>query len=123
MYDVTTFPASVSPATDIGQVINEIMADIHTSQNSQTTRPGAVIYIPPGHYTLQTTAVIDTSFITIKGSGHGFMSEAIRDGVDHSAWHETLPGSSHVQIANANQIGFLEHRHQKQCANARDLYS
>jgi inulin fructotransferase (DFA-I-forming) len=107
VYDVTTFSATVSAYTDIGQVINEIMADIHTQQSSQTTRPGAVIYIPPGHYTLQTTAVIDRSFITIKGSGHGFMSEAIRDDVNHSAWLETLPGSSHVQIANNNQIGFL----------------
>jgi len=107
VYDVSTFPASVSPYTDVGKVINEIIADIHSQQGSQTTRPGAVIYIPPGHYTLQTTAVIDVSFITIKGSGHGFLSEAIRDDVNHSAWLETLPGSSHVQIANPNQVGFL----------------
>jgi inulin fructotransferase (DFA-I-forming) len=107
VYDVTTFPASVSAYTDIGKVINEIMADIHTQQSSKTTRPGAIIYIPPGHYTLQTTAVIDRSFITIKGSGHGFLSEAIRDDVNTSAWLETLPGSSHVQIANSNQVGFL----------------
>ena len=28
VYDVTTFGASVSPYTDIGKVINEIIADI-----------------------------------------------------------------------------------------------
>lgn len=119
VYDVTTFSASVSAYTDIGQVINEIMADIHAQQSSQTTRPGAVIYIPPGHYTLQTTAVIDRSFITIKGSGHGFLSEAIRDDVDHSAWLETLPGSSHVQIANTNQVGFLVDKSGSPGANGR----
>jgi inulin fructotransferase (DFA-I-forming) len=74
VYDVTTWPgATVSPYTDIGMVINEIMADVHATQTTNTTRPGAVIYIPPGHYTLQTTANIDASFITIKGSGHGFI--------------------------------------------------
>lgn len=119
VYDVTTFPASISPHTDIGQVINEIMADIRTQQSGQTTRPGAVIYIPPGHYTLATTAVIDRSFITVKGSGHGFLSEAIRDDVDHSAWTETLPGSSHVQIANANQVGFLVDKSGSPGANGR----
>ena len=108
VYDVTTWPgASVSPYTDIGQVINDIVADIHATQTTKTTRPGAVIYIPPGHYTLQTTAVIDVSFLTIKGSGHGFMSEAVRDDSSTGSWVETLPGSSHVQIANANQTGFL----------------
>jgi len=110
VYDVTTWPASVSPYTDIGQVINEIIADIHAQQTSPTTRPGAVIYIPPGHYTLQTTVNVDVGFLTIKGSGHGFMSEAIRDDVNHSAWIVTLPGSSHVQIANNNQVGFLVNR-------------
>ncbi|GAB7005554.1 hypothetical protein JCM18899A_30270 [Nocardioides sp. AN3] len=111
VYDVTAWPgATVSPYTDIGLVINEIIADIHSQQTGQTTRPGAVIYIPPGHYTLQTTVNIDVGFLTIKGSGHGFMSEAIRDDVDHSAWVETLPGSSHVQIANTNQVGFLVNR-------------
>jgi inulin fructotransferase (DFA-I-forming) len=110
VYDVTTWPASVSPYTDIGQVINEIIADIHAQQTSATTRPGAVVYIPPGHYTLRTTVNVDVGFLTIKGSGHGFMSEAVRDDVNHSAWIETMPGSSHVQIANAGQVGFLVNR-------------
>lgn len=120
VYDVTTWPgASVSPHTDIGRVINEIIADIHAQQTTQTTRPGAVIYIPPGHYTLQTTVNIDVGFLTIKGSGHGFLSEAIRDDVDHSAWVETLPGSSHVQIANSNQVGFLVNRSTDPGTNGR----
>jgi inulin fructotransferase (DFA-I-forming) len=119
VYDVTTFPASVSPQTDIGQVINEIIADIHAQQTGQTARPGAVVYIPPGHYTLRTTVVVDVGFLTIKGSGHGFLSEAIRDDVDHSAWVETLPGSSHVQIANDGQVGFLVNRTGDPAANGR----
>ncbi|KAA1397740.1 NosD domain-containing protein [Aeromicrobium ginsengisoli] len=119
VYDVTTWPASVSPYSDIGQVINEIIADIHSVQTSPTTRPGAVIYIPPGHYTLETTVNIDVGFLTIKGSGHGFMSEAVRDGTDHSAWVETLPGSSHVQIANSDQVGFLVNRATDPGANGR----
>ncbi|MDO8143804.1 MULTISPECIES: fructotransferase [unclassified Isoptericola] len=110
VYDVTTFAASVSPQDDIGQVINEIIADIHARQTGQATRPGAVVYIPPGHYVLRTTVVVDVGFLTIKGSGHGFLSEAIRDDVNHSAWVETLPGSSHVQIANDGQVGFLVDR-------------
>lgn len=111
VYDVTTWPgATVSPYTDIGLVINQIIADVKSQQTTQTTRPGAVIYIPPGHYTLQTTAKIDIGFLTIKGSGHGFMSEAIRDDSNTSAWVETLPGSSHVQVAGANQVGFLVDR-------------
>jgi inulin fructotransferase (DFA-I-forming) len=120
VYDVTTWPgATVSPYNDIGLVINQIIADIKSQQTTQTTRPGAVIYIPPGHYTLQTTANIDIGFLTIKGSGHGFMSEAIRDDVNHSAWVETLPGSSHVQIANNNQVGFLVNRATDPGANGR----
>lgn len=42
VYDVTTFSATVSPYTDIGTVINEIIADIKAQQTSQTTRPGFV---------------------------------------------------------------------------------
>lgn len=119
VYDVTTFPASVSPYTDIGQVINEIIANIHSLQTTQTTRPGAVIYIPPGHYNLLTTVNIDIGFLTIKGSGHGFMSEAVRDDLNHSAWVETLPGSSHVQIVNNNQVGFLVDRATDPVLNGR----
>jgi inulin fructotransferase (DFA-I-forming) len=120
VYDVTTWPgASVSPYTDIGQVINEIIADIHAQQTGPTSRPGAVIYIPPGHYLLQTTANIDVGFLTIKGSGHGFMSEAVRDGTNTTNWIETLPGSSHVQIVNNNQVGFYVNRNTDAVANGR----
>lgn len=86
-YDVTTFQGSTSPYQDIGAVINEIIADIKALQTTQTTRPGAVIYIPPGHYDLLTRVVIDISFLQIKGAGHGFMSQAIRD---DTAEHEPM---------------------------------
>lgn len=102
VYDVTTFGASVSPYTDIGEVINEIIADIKAQQTTQTTRPGAVIYIPPGHYDLKTRVVIDISYLQIKGSGHGFQSLAIRDESNTSGWADTLPGGSHIQMKNTD---------------------
>ncbi|MFF9813552.1 NosD domain-containing protein [Streptomyces sp. NPDC014006] len=102
VYDVTTFAASVSPYTDIGRVINEIIADIKSRQTTQNTRPGAVIYIPPGHYDLLTRVIVDISFLTIKGSGHGFLSEAIRDGSNTGSWGEVQPGSSHVRVMNTD---------------------
>ncbi len=116
VYDVTTFvsPSSTSPYTDIGTVINEIMADIHATQSTQSTRPGAVIYIPPGHYDLLTRAVIDRSYIQIKGSGHGFMSNAIRDDEGHntSGWFEIEPGGSHIRVKNTdgNSEAFIVQR-------------
>ena len=102
VYDVTTFPASVSPFVDIGTVINEIIADIKATQNAPATRPGAVIYIPPGHYDLRTRVVIDISFLQIKGSGHGFMSQAIRDGSNSTQFLENQPGGSHVRVLNSD---------------------
>lgn len=106
VYDVTTWQGgSVSPYVDIGQVINEIIADIKARQTTQTTRPGAVIYIPPGHYDLLTRVVVDISFLQIKGSGHGFTSQAIRDESDTSQWYETLPGGSHVMVKNTDGHG------------------
>jgi len=103
VYDVTTWTgASVSPYTDIGKVINEIIADIKTTQTGQATRPGAVIYIPPGHYDLLTRVTVDISFLHIKGSGHGFMSEAIRDETNTASWFETQPGGSHVRVKNTD---------------------
>ncbi|MET8081873.1 NosD domain-containing protein [Streptomyces sp. NPDC005303] len=113
VYDVTTFNGSVSPHRDIGKVINEIIADIKSRQTTQKTRPGAVIYIPPGHYDLRTRAHIDISFLTIKGSGHGFMSEAIRDDTsDTSKWIEIQPGSSHIRVVHTdgNNEAFLVQR-------------
>jgi inulin fructotransferase (DFA-I-forming) len=103
VYDVTTWPgASVSPYTDIGRVINEIIADIKAKQTTQNTRPGAVIYIPPGHYDLLTRVVIDVSFLQIKGSGHGFLSNAIRDESATGSWVEVQPGASHVRVKNTD---------------------
>ncbi|MFE0332322.1 right-handed parallel beta-helix repeat-containing protein, partial [Streptomyces sp. NPDC058960] len=113
VYDVTTFAGSVSPYTDIGQVINEIISDVKSKQTTQNTRPGAAIYIPPGHYDLLTRVHIDISFLTIKGSGHGFMSEAIRDDTaDTSKWIEVQPGSSHIRVKNTdgNNEAFLVQR-------------
>lgn len=109
-YDVTTFKGSVSPYYDIGTVINEIIADIKAQQTTQTTRPGAVIYVPPGHYNLLTRVVIDISFLQIKGAGHGFLSQAIRDDTtDTSQWDEILPGGSHIRVMNTdgNHEAFL----------------
>lgn len=109
-YDVTTFNGSTSPYYDIGTVINEIIADIKSKQTTQTTRPGAVIYVPPGHYDLLTRVVIDISFLQIKGAGHGFMSQAIRDDTaDTSQWDEVLPGGSHIRVMNTdgNHEAFL----------------
>ncbi|MBC2905947.1 NosD domain-containing protein [Streptomyces cupreus] len=103
VYDVTTWPgASVSPYTDIGKVINEIIADIKSKQTTQNTRPGAVIYIPPGHYDLLTRVVVDISFLQIKGSGHGFMSNAIRDESSTGSWIEVQPGASHIRVKNTD---------------------
>lgn len=116
VYDVTTFvsPSGTSPATDIGLVINEIMSDIRSTQPDQSHRPGAVIYIPPGHYDLLTRAVIDRSFIQIKGSGHGFLSEAVRDDENQNVttWYEREPGGSHVRVKNTdgNHEAFLVQR-------------
>lgn len=98
VYDVTAFSASVSPYEDIGQVMNEILAQVRAEQTTQTTRPGAVIYIPPGHYDLRTTVEIDLSYVQIKGSGHGFQSMAIRDESDTASWYDTEPGASHVRV-------------------------
>ncbi|MGW7287657.1 NosD domain-containing protein [Streptomyces sp. NPDC054847] len=101
VYDVTTWAgATVSPYVDIGTVINQIIADIKSKQTTQTARPGAVIYIPPGHYDLLTRVVVDVSFLQIKGAGHGFLSEAIRDESPTGSWVETLPGASHIRVKN-----------------------
>ena len=101
VYDVTTFtsPTGTSPYTDVGKVMNEIIANIKANQTTQTTRPGAVIYIPPGHYPLFTTVEIDISFLQIKGSGHGFLSQETRDydtSYTPATWQETIPGGTHI---------------------------
>jgi inulin fructotransferase (DFA-I-forming) len=105
VYDVTdwTIPgSSVTCYDDIGAVINSMIADVKSQQTTQS-KPGAVIYIPPGDYPLLTRVTVDISFLTIRGSGHGFESSSIRyNSGDTSAWHEIWPGGSHVQVKNTD---------------------
>ncbi len=106
VYDVTNWSvpgnASVTAYTDIGTVINSIIADIKTNQPNQAAKPGAVIYIPPGDYTLLTRVLIDISFLQIKGSGHGFTSSSIRYNSNTTGWAELNPGGSHIKVQNAD---------------------
>jgi len=103
-YDVTTWPVG-DPFTDVGEVLNSIIADIKARQNSTDTnnggKPGAAIYLPPGDYPLRTQVVIDISFLHIYGSGHGFTSSSIRFNVPEEQWsdlHELWPGGSRIQV-------------------------
>lgn len=107
VYDVTQWSIPGSPGvtayTDIGAIINSIIVDIKTNQNSQAAKPGATIYLPPGDYSLKTRVIIDISFLQIKGSGHGFTSLGIRYGTpDTSQWHELNPGASHIKVENTD---------------------
>lgn len=105
VYDVTdwTIPGSSATCyTDIGAVINSIIADVKSQQTTQS-RPGAVVYIPPGDYPLLTRVTVDISFLTIRGSGHGFESSSIRyNSGDTSSWYEIWPGGSHVKVMNTD---------------------
>jgi inulin fructotransferase (DFA-I-forming) len=114
VYDVTTWTIAGSPGvtavTDIGAIINSIIADIKIQQPTQASKPGAVIYIPPGDYSLKTRVVIDISYLQIKGSGHGFTSSSIRfNSGNTSSWHEIWPGGSRVRVENTdgNNQAFL----------------
>ncbi|MGX6739532.1 NosD domain-containing protein [Streptomyces xantholiticus] len=107
VYDVTTWTHSTNPAitcyTDIGALINNIIAKIKQDQPNQASKPGAVIYIPPGDYPLKTRVTVDISCLTIKGSGHGFTSSSIRYNTSNTAsWHELWPGGSRVKVENAD---------------------
>jgi inulin fructotransferase (DFA-I-forming) len=107
VYDVTTWTIPGDPGTtaqsDIGKVINSIIADVKTQQNTQSNRPGAMIYIPPGTYSLKTRVVVDVSYLQIKGSGHGFFSLGIRYGsADTSSWWDIWPGASHIKVENTD---------------------
>lgn len=103
-YDVTSWPIG-NPSEDIGEVINSIIADIKARQNDSDLndggKPGAVIYLPPGDYRLRSQVLIDISFLTIQGSGHGFTSSSIRFNVpegEQSDLHELWPGGSRIIV-------------------------
>lgn len=107
-YDVTRWPVG-DPVADVGEVINSIIADIKSRQTASVDsrtgidggKPGAVIYLPPGDYRLRTPVLIDISFLTIEGSGHGFSSSSIRFNVPEASWpdlHELWPGGSRILV-------------------------
>ncbi|MFP3153932.1 right-handed parallel beta-helix repeat-containing protein [Lachnospiraceae bacterium ZAX-1] len=103
-YDVTEWQVG-NPYTDIGEVINSIIADIKSRQTNTDVneggKHGAVIYLPPGDYHLATQAVIDISYLKIVGSGHGFTSSSIRFNEPESGWpnwHELWPGGSRILV-------------------------
>ena len=103
-YDVTEWSVG-NPYQDIGEVINSIIADIKSRQtetdNNEGGKPGAVIYIPPGDYSLLSQVVIDISYLKIMGSGHGFTSSSIRYNTPQSEWpnwHELWPGGSRILV-------------------------
>ena len=106
IYDVTDWKTHGKPIDardDIGAVINSIINDIKQRQSTQESKPGAVIYIPPGDYSLKSRVVVDISYLTIRGSGHGFASLSIRFNTeDTSAWHELHPGGSHIRVENTD---------------------
>ena len=103
-YDVTDWHVG-NPYTDIGEVINSILADIKSRQQETDVndegKPGAVIYIPSGDYHLKTQVKIDISFLKIQGSGHGFVSSSIRYNVPQEQWkdlHDIWPGGSRILV-------------------------
>jgi len=102
VYDVTNWRIPTRPkitaAADIGAIMNDIIRDIKTRQTDPDAKPGAVIIIPPGDYELHSQVVVDVSFLTIAGYGHGFTSLGIAYNSDTSGWHERKPGGSHVKV-------------------------
>lgn len=106
VYDVTDWKTHGEPIDvhdDIGAVINSIIDDIKERQTTPESKPGGVIYIPPGDYSLKTRAVVDVSYLTIRGSGHGFTSLSIRFNTeDTTSWHEVAPGGSHIRVENTD---------------------
>ena len=103
-YDVTDWHVG-NPYTDIGEVINSILADIKGRQQETDVndegKPGAVIYIPSGDYHLKTQVKIDISYLKIQGSGHGFVSSSIRYTVPQEQWkdlHDIWPGGSRILV-------------------------
>lgn len=111
VYNVTEWPVG-DPHEDVGAVINSIIADIKRRQAvadvNDGGKPGAVIYIPPGDFRLLTQVVIDTSFLKIVGSGHGFTSSSIRFNTPRrelEQWHEVWPGGSRILVGLSPQPG------------------
>lgn len=102
VYDVTKWQVRSRPGLtardDIGAVINDIIADVKRRQPDRAAKPGAAIVIPPGDYDLRTPVVVDISFLTIAGYGHGFNSLSIRYNADTTGWMELNPGGSHVRV-------------------------
>ncbi|EMX8371628.1 right-handed parallel beta-helix repeat-containing protein [Yersinia enterocolitica] len=103
-YNVTEWNVG-NPYVDIGEVINSIIADVKSRQTdidiNDGGKPGAVIYIPPGDYHLNTQVIIDISYLKIMGSGHGFTSSSIRFNTQESDWpnwHEVWPGGSRILV-------------------------
>lgn len=103
-YDVTDWHVG-NPYTDIGEVINSILADVKSRQQETDVndegKPGAVIYIPSGDYHLKTQVKIDISYLKIQGSGHGFVSSSIRYNVPQEQWkdlHDIWPGGSRILV-------------------------
>lgn len=105
LYDVTTWTVPGSGATcwtDVGAVINDIIRAVKADQPERSSKPGAVIYLPPGDYPLRTRVTVDLSYLTVKGSGHGFTSSSIRyNAGDTSGWHEIWPGGSRIRVEAA----------------------
>ncbi|MEW1821619.1 NosD domain-containing protein [Arthrobacter sp. NPDC080031] len=101
-YDVTTWRIKARPdvtaQSDIGAVINDIIADIKQRQTSPDARPGAAIIIPPGDYDLHTQVLVDISYLTIAGFGHGFFSRSILDNSNPAGWQNLQPGASHIRV-------------------------
>src|ERR1700740_130021 len=58
VYDVTAWRIpgrpKVTAASDVGAIINDIIADIKKRQTDPDAKPGAAIVIPPGDYELHT---------------------------------------------------------------------
>lgn len=106
VYDVTTWVVPGQPgitaANDIGAVMNSIIAKIKQDQPNQASKPGGVIYIPPGDYSLKTRVVVDISYLQIKGSGHGFSSLSYRYNSSTTGWADINPGGSHIRVENTD---------------------
>lgn len=115
VYDVTRWLVRGRPdltaQKDIGAVITDIIRDIKQRQADRNAKPGAAIVIPPGDYDLRTPVVVDVSFLTIAGYGHGFTSLSIRYNADTTGWTELNPGGSHIRVLTpASRAAFTVHR-------------